>query len=245
MPEAQSFIGTIAPDTRIYRILPQARFFSLFEEKKNSLLRPEKWDDPFENVFLKSPIALPNGETRQFGFRDDVFGQCWTLETASDAMWQIYSKNCDGIRVRTTVRRLVDSMRAVQSNYADVSCYIGRVEYRTESELRQFGKSMFTQYSREEAIARSLLLKRKAYKHEKEVRLIYVSPDTTNEADFVYSYKIEPLNIFDQAMVDGRVRWKDFVALKEEIAVRTRLSRRRIWRSLLYTPPKNFVVHLP
>lgn len=244
MPAAQSMIGDIKPDTKIYRIFPQMRFFSLFEERKNALLRPEKWDDPFENVFLKSPVMLPDGESAQFGFRDDVFGQCWTLHTASDAMWQIYSKNGEGIRVRTTVGKLIDSMRVAHGITADVSCFIGRVRYQTDSQLKQFGESMFTEHSGAEAIAQSLLVKRNAYKHENEVRLIYIAPDPTKKSEFVYKYDIDPLGLFDQAMVDGRVGWADFVALKERIARWTGLPKNRIKRSLLYAPPKGFVVHM-
>ena len=241
----RSILGDIKRETKIYRIFPQMRFFNLFEERKNGLVKPRKWDDPFENVFLQSPVALSSGETRRFEFHDDVYGQCWTLETASDAMWQIYSKGGDGIRVRTTVGKLIDSIRAVHGQWADVSCFIGRVKYRSEIELKQFGKSMFSQYPREEAIAQSLLIKRKAYKHENEVRLIYHAVNSTNESDIVYKYDIDPLAVFDQAMVDGRVGSEDFVALKQRIARRTGLSKSRIKRSLLYTQPKGFVVHLP
>lgn len=244
MPAEQSIIGDIRPDTRIYRVFPQMRFFSLFEERRNALLRPQKWDDPFENVFLQSPVVFPNGENGPIGFHNDVYGQCWTLETASDAMWQIYSKNGDGIRVRTTVGKLINGMRAANKIAADVRCFIGRVRYLSDNRLKQFGKSMFTEYSGAEAIAQSLLVKRNAYKHENEVRLIYISPDSTREGDFVYKYDIDPLALFDQAMVDGRVGWADFVTLKERIARWTGLPKSRIKRSLLYSPPKDFVVHM-
>ena len=244
MPAAQSIIGDIKPDTRIYRIFPQTRFFSLFEEKKNALLRPEKWDDPFENVFLKSTVTLPDGETGQFGFRDDVYGQCWTLETASDAVWQIYSKGGDGIRVRTTVGKLIDGMRSVHGKWADVSCFIGRVKYCSEKKLKLFGKEVFTHYSGAAAVAHSLLIKRKAYKHENEVRLIYIAPETTNESDWIYKYDIDPLELFDQAMVDGRVSVEDFSILKKRIVRRTGLLVSQILRSSLYTPPEDVVVYM-
>ena len=240
----RSIFGDLRPETKIYRIFSQMRFFDLFEEKQNGLLRPEIWDDPFENVFLKSKVECSNGEKGEFSFRKDVYGQCWTLETESHAMWQIYSKNRDGIRVRTTVGKLIDSLRAAHGEMADVSCFIGRVKYQNESELRQFGKSMLTQYNGADAIVQSLLIKRKAYKHEKEVRLIYIAPKETKESDWVFRYNIDPLAIFDQAMIDGRVCEEEFVILKEKIAKRTGLSKRRIRRSLLYTPPKNFVVDI-
>ena len=241
----RSIIGDIRRETRIYRIFEPKYFFELFCKRKNSLLRPRVWNDPFENVFLKSPARLPDGSIGSLGFHDETFGQCWTLASASDAMWQIYSKNEDGIRVRTTVGNLIDSLRAAHGDKADPTCFVGRVNYRKESELREFGRTMFTRYLGAEAIAQSLFIKRKAYIHEREVRLIYIDSETTKKSDYVYKYDIDPLSVFDQAMVDGRVCWRDFVALKKDIAKRTGLSERRIYRSLLYTPPKNFVVHLP
>ena len=103
---------------------------------------------------------------------------------------------------------------------------------------------MLSEYSGAGAIVQSLLVKRNAYKHENEVRLIYISPDPTREADFVYKYDIDPLTLFDQVMVDGRVGWADFVVLKERIARWTGLPNGRIKRSLLYSPPKGFAVYM-
>ena len=239
----RSILGNIKTDTRIYRIFPQNRFFELFEEKKNALSRPEKWKDPFENVFLKSKVRLPNGEVGLFNFHDDVYGQCWTLERSSDAMWRIYSADQDAVRVRTTVGRLIDSLRAAQYNMVDASCFIGRVRYQKVSQLKDFGKNMFVWHRGSEAIAQSLLVKRKAYRHENEVRLIYIALEQTRETDCIYKYDIDPLAVFDQAMVDGRVPKARFVALKEEIANRTGLAKKRIHRSVLYDPPNSFVVH--
>lgn len=241
----QSIIGNIKPQTKIYRIFPRKRFFELFEERKNALVRPKKWNDPFENIFLNSPVKNTNGENGSFDFHDDVYAQCWTLETASDAMWQIYSREEDAIRLRTTVEKLICSMRAVHGNWADACCFIGRIKYHTESELREFGKSMFIDYFGAEAIARSLLIKRKAYKYENEVRLIYIAPNKTKDSDYVYKYKVDPLKVFDQAMIDGRVSKEEFDTFKNEVVKRTGLRKERIKRSVLYSQPKGFVVRIP
>ena len=134
-----SIIGKIGPQTKIYRIFSQDRFFELFEEQSNSLVQPKKWDDPFENIFLESPVKAATGEFRSFCFHDAVYGQCWTLESRSDAMWQIYSKNGDGIRVRTTVGKLLDSLQAAHGDEAEERCFIGRVRYEKDRQLLEFG----------------------------------------------------------------------------------------------------------
>ena len=240
-----SIIGNLGRNTRIYRIFPRVRFFELFEQKRNALVQPRKWHDPFENILLKSPVRAINGETRSFGFHDAVFGQCWTREKASDAMWQVYSKSGDGIRVRTTVGKLIDSLRAAHGDMADVSCFVGLVRYESDRQLREIGRSMFVKNTGAETIAKSLLVKRRAYRHENEVRLVYVASNETNEEDGVYNYGLDPLEVFDQVMVDGRVSWEEFIPLRDVIAKRTGLPKRRIIRSLLYTRPKHFVVCIP
>ncbi len=163
----------IGPETRIYRIFPRDRFLQLFQENKNALVLPTMWDDPFENAILQAEVRTASGEPGNFSFHGDVYGQCWTLETASDAMWKIYSRNSNAVRVRTTVGRLIESLNASQGEWAYASCFIGRVDYMSEKRLREFGSTVFKGGLTPEAVARSLLAKRRAYRHENEVRLIY------------------------------------------------------------------------
>lgn len=240
-----SIIGKISKGTTIYRIFPRKRFQQLFRENRNTMVLPTKWDDPFENVILKAEVVTSAGERGNFSFHDDVYGQCWTLETASDAMWQIYSRNKNAVRVRTTVGKLIGSLRAGHSQWADSTCFIGRVEYLKEAELKDFGRTVFKNYGRAEAIARSLLVKRRAYKHENEVRLIYIEPRNMKHVDGVYSYPFEPRSIIDQVMVDGRVTYQDFLPFKKRLIKLTGLPDSQIMRSLLYRQPDGFVVEIP
>lgn len=235
----------IGPKTRIYRIFPRNRFFELYQENQNALVLPTMWDDPFENVILRSEVRSSNGERGTFGFHGDVYGQCWTLETASDAMWQIYSRNSDAVRVRTTVGRLIESLSASQGDWAHVSCFIGHVEYMSEKRLWELGSTVFKDGITSDAVARSLLAKRRAYKHENEVRLIYFERGDTKHPKGVFKYALDPRKVIDQVMVDGRVSYDDFQPFKKEVMELTGLSNRQVKRSLLYSSPKNFVVKLP
>lgn len=240
----QLILGNIRPNTKIFRIFRQDRFFDLFEKQENTLVKPSKWEDPFENVFLRSPVILPNGERTEFDFHDEVFGQCWTLERSSDAMWRIYSKSNDAIRVRTSVGTLIESLASVHGKFSSARCFIGRVNYETQKGLREFGKNMFKLYPvAAEAIAQSLLIKRNAYKHENEVRMIYIASKEEAQLGSIYKYRIDPITLVNQVMVDGRIPQNKFRELKEKIAYRTGLSKRRIHRSRLYDPPRNFIVH--
>jgi hypothetical protein len=87
-------------DKPVYRIVTFERFRQLFQEKQNTLVSPVLWDDPFENFILRCPVQLVTGELASVDFHDQYFGQCWTLKSASDAMWRIYSQDKRGIRMR-------------------------------------------------------------------------------------------------------------------------------------------------
>jgi hypothetical protein len=97
------------PDKHIYRIISLERLLELFATERNTLVKPEKWEDTFENFILKSKVRLLSGEVIKYNIHNRIYGQCWTSQTASDAMWRIYSPNKDGVRIRTTIRKLLKS----------------------------------------------------------------------------------------------------------------------------------------
>lgn len=160
-------------------------------------------------------------------------------------MWQIYSKKTKGIRVRSTVGRLISGLRQSLGDKAHDKCFIGKVNYLKDHELKEFGRTVFANGVRPEAIARSLLVKRKAYKHENEVRIVCVRPSNRPKVAGVFKYTIDPRALVRQAMVDGRVSYKDYEALKQIVIQQTGLSANQVKRSLLYKPPEGFLVEVP
>lgn len=245
MDRTMRMLGDIRRDDKIYKILKQKYFFELFEDRKNALLAPRKWHDPFENVILNAEVRTATGERGNFSFHEDVYGQCWTRHTASDAMWQIYSDKKDAVRVRTTVGQLIDGLCAAHGEWAHAACFIGRVEYLSETRLKAFARTIFKDGITPESIACSLLVKRKAYEHEREVRLIYIERENAKHPDGVYKYAINPHTLFDQAMIDGRMTYEQYKPFKEEVMRRTGLLDQQVKRSLLYRQPEGFVVEIP
>ncbi len=245
MNSKRNVFGNVTERTWIYRFFPRDRFFQLFEESQNALVRPTMWDDPFENAILDAAVRAKAGENGECGYHEVVYGQSWTLAYASDAMWQIYSPNKDAIRVRTTVGKLLQSIRAESEDWTDAACFIGRVKYLKKSELREFCKTVFSAGLSKKAVARSLLVKRKAHKHENEVRLIFFELTNTKHPGGVYKYGLDPLALIDQVMVDGRVSREEYLRVKAKIMRRTILKEQQVERSLLYQEPKNIDVKIP
>jgi hypothetical protein len=224
-------------DTEIYRIVSFKRFKELFETRRNTLVTPAQWDDPFENFILKCPVRLATGELAHIDFHDRYFGQCWTLNRASDAMWRIYSPNKDGIRMRTTIRRLAESLSSQTGEWSAVSTFIGRVQYLSRRRLEALAKDAFARLDPQH-FARTLLVKRPAFEHEREIRLIYHKPDASPNREKFFSYSIDPDSLITQVMCDPRQTDAEYRAIRE--AIHRVGYRGSIKHSLLYAPPPRF-----
>ncbi len=194
-------------NNNIYRIFKVERLIELFEQKINVLVKPEAWDDPFENFILNIPVNTKTGGKFKSELRNRGYGQCWTLNVESDAMWRIYSPHKNGVKIQTTIRKLFQSLYSVQPSYKNLSCFIGKVKYYSKKGIdRVVADSLagVKQFSGNLDQAKSLLFKRKAFSHEKEIRLIYLDPHNKSGAS-VYLYPCDPLMLIDRITFDPRM----------------------------------------
>lgn len=197
-------------NTPIFRYATFDRALNLIAKGQNTLVSPRIWKDPFENILYRVRFRKPNGDIFRHPLRDRVYGQCWTMTNEIDAAWRMYVPTGNGVRLRTTIKKLYKSFEnAHQGAYATMSCYIGRVEYKTEEELsgwfsdRQWVKDhLLTVGCRGQA--ESLLFKRKEFEPEQEVRLIYLEPHNRGEDDF-YNYKFSASQVIEQITFDPRM----------------------------------------
>jgi hypothetical protein len=227
----------------IYRIISVQRLFELFDNRQNVLVKPKKWEDPFENFVLRSRIRLQNGQMARFGFHDQFYGQCWTLHTASDAMWRIYSKDGPAVRIRSTIRTVAESFSEALGDFAQIQAYIGKVRYLSNKRLIAYANGWFPGARKltSKHSAQTLLVKRPAFKHEREVRLLYFQHNAQLTTGDLYWYSVDPHEFLQQIMIDPRISETAARELKEKIRKRTGY-RGRILRSLLYAlPPESFV----
>jgi len=230
------FLDESELDKPIYRICSFGRFIQILTSKELTLVKPKKWDDPFENAFLSSEFYVGH-EPVNLKARDSVYGQCWTLHRETDAMWRIYSDNKDGIRLRTTPRKLLNSLRSQVKSFPELRCFIGKVQYKTKKNLETCFSEINITNSNGSGIAETLLYKRKQFSHEKEVRLIY-SGDDNNCKDDIFKYQINPSELFDVILFDPRME----NALREayKAVVKNLGYTFKIRRSTLYDPPPKY-----
>lgn len=221
-------------DAPIYRIFPIGRFIQVLTAKKLTLVKPKKWDDPFENALLSSDF-IAGSETATFSAKDSIYGQCWTLHRETDAMWRIYSPNKDGVRLKTTPRKLLAALKKHVGQFSDIQCFIGKVEYKKKLELLEIFSKIDLLSTDGTGIAKSLLYKRPEFSHEREVRLIYSGDDNNSPSD-IYSFEIDPNKLFDRVLFDPRMEEslrKSYISAVKGLGCTVEVKR-----STLYDLPK-------
>lgn len=196
-------------ETPIYRFTTVDRVLQLIVQGQNTLVSPRKWKDPFENILSRVPCRKINGESFMHPHRDRVYGQCWTMIEETDATWRMYVPDENGVRLKTTIRKLHQSLHRSQDAYASISCFIGRVEYKTEDELsaclsnRKWNNEHFLGVG-SQGQAESLLFKREAFTPEEEIRLIFLDPHNRGKSDY-YHYPLNPSDEILQITFDPRM----------------------------------------
>jgi len=220
------FLTDAELDKPIYRIFSFQRLEEVFQEQALTLVKPKLWDDPFENFILSAIGRLPDGRNFEIGFRDNFYGQCWSLNRESDAMWRIYSPEKDGVKVKTTIRKLFTPLFDIAGhNYKmngvayNLSSFIGKVKYEgtrkltemLEDERRMSGK-VFDQSGRGQAS--TFFFKRHAFKHEREVRIIYNAQQSQFDT---FKFNIDPISLFDEIIFDPRITEETFQEQKNKV----------------------------
>ncbi|MFW2535188.1 hypothetical protein [Legionella sp. 28fT52] len=148
------------------------KFISLLSMQKIFLSRVSLFKDSFEGSVTKAtrelrPLVykdIPNELINQLsaGYKNATnytYANCWHMNsTESEAMWSNYSSIDGAIAIQSTYKNLANSLN---TDSIDEKCYIGKVTYVDETQLVPDGN----------LLAR-FMYKKKAFEHEKEVRLI-------------------------------------------------------------------------
>jgi hypothetical protein len=220
-------------DRFIYRIIPYDRFINNLKNNENVFIRPKLWDDPFENI-----LTL---QTRNRRYVDDkyfIYAQCWTFSKENDLLWRSYSPNKDSVKLRSTPRKMIDSIKnskricsiisdpkvIYKSNgislKEEIEGFIGKVKYLSNKRIIRSLRQAF--YSDTNSYYEPLFLKRDAFKNEDELRIglrysfgyddiqFLLSPD-------IFNFDIETSDIIDEIVFDPRISDFKFEALKNQI----------------------------
>lgn len=221
--------------------MPIHRVLQALAERQLALVKPMKWDDPFENALLASPFETVDGEVCTFSAKDSVYGQCWTLHRETDAMWRIYSANKDGVRIASTPRKLLTALEKSSTIDPKISCFIGQVTYLSNPDLLKKLGGINLLSTDGLGIAESLLYKRREFAHEREIRLIYSGEDGKCNSD-IYPFSVDPNEAFDSLTFDPRMDAE--LRNAYQLAFKEKGYSGKIATSTLYKPPSGLVFKL-
>lgn len=151
----------------LYKYISFASFVNMVQTQTLNFVLPTVWEDTYENEFLNQyRKQYMSNEIMPILAQNLIFAQCWTLLKESDAMWRIYNYEKQALRIKIyydSIQKLED-VCALKVNYND--------------KLIDFSKSELNQL---EIMKKLIAQKRKAFAHEKEVRLIFVEKHYENE----------------------------------------------------------------
>jgi hypothetical protein len=249
-----NLIGLDNPDIQIYRTFRLRHLRQLLREKRLTLVAPALWDDPFENLIVSCVVTfLKDGRYQQKPFdqvRRPLFAQCWSLAAESDALWRVYSTvikdpasgrtmsvDNEGVKIRTTARKLLTALWQASPPPPQESCFLGLVVYMPESDATQtvaneVGRCGLGAFLGGLGHAKSLLIKREPFQHEREIRLVYVENRQGHGKSPLFSIPTEPNIIFDEAILDPRLHIED--AREREAELQSLGFKGRIAKSDLY-----------
>lgn len=197
----------------LFRIMPLERFLQLIYTKQNVLVRPSEWSDPYDCPIEKSAMILEPNKIEQFDFTR-WYGQCWSSNPNSDALWHIYTKGkiARAVKIKTTANALMkdlhkdtlhlyflERMKYTEQSKEEIDVIKNLSQtYQFEWEWGDMGYlEEFTDDPQIKAIP-MLLTKRAPFKYEEEVRLLCFCTEKQPEEDKLHRYSIHDLSSFIQ-----------------------------------------------
>jgi len=185
------------PTTKyIYHMLRWSYAKQVLENRRLRFSPVTSWPDQYERWWCELLFNRVGPLTGQ-----QAYAICWTKARYDEPLWRMAAfKNPDPIvRIRCNVENLLDAGRGLLGQSSG-SLYLGAVEYRYQNELLRFARSVNAGDQKEVTrTAASLLLhKRKAFRFEKEVRLLWLEQQPPKECIFV---DIDPKSVISQIMI--------------------------------------------
>lgn len=176
-----------------------ASFISILEKRKLHFSRLDKLKDPHEGSYTKlhmenwkdlcQRIKIEKPQSPYTMLRNinskTAFVSCWSMnEVESEAMWLLYSGKEEGVAIKSSYLKLKKSIEKLEC------VEIGKITY-IDYDLDSFpeGNTFF-----------SIMHKRKAFEHEKEVRLVKCRYDLIQENEVP---EFEAIDIDINFVIDG------------------------------------------
>ena len=213
----------------IYQILPLEYAKSILVNKEirfNNVFI--SWEDPYELFIFKQKTFIDGKSFSIDNYEKRIYGQCWSLNKDTDAMWRIYSPKKKGVRIRTTIGKMIQVLDQTRGLMWTAPLF-GLVKYVNQGDiityLRDIEKGGTGKFF--ESIADSLFYKRTEFSHEKEMRFIIdIDPNQPHVENDHINLKVNPSDFIEEIGLDPRLDisevnliTKDLLAINDSINI--------------------------
>ena len=162
----------------IFKYMSLDRFVKSVDNKELVFVSPETWHDPFEQLYYGIDCSSRGYKT------EDIVCMCVSEKSSTneDACWRVYS-GANSKTVRLSIEK--DILLKLLDDYSDgegYEVYIGKVNYLYEKKdiktIHNPSSSLYNKYfpavMKVEHYLSLMLLKRKSFNYENEVRIFLV-----------------------------------------------------------------------
>ncbi len=215
---------------RLYRIMNFHHAVQLFEKNVLYFSHPSVWDDPYETKISHNRS-------------NNIYAQSWCSEAVSDAMWRIYSPHHLGVRIGTSTKKLMSALsrESKKSNFQfKMKDVVYETQFQINKKMNDIAQSLSNGYDFDLA-SESLFMKRKAYEHESEYRVVIEDNNILNNIKLGKEITINAMTLIDSILIDPRAPNELSDALiyyfKEKIGF-----SKKVKKSVLYKEPKKLII---
>lgn len=124
----------------LYRITTFERLFLMIKDKKNVLVRPSLWQDPYENFLLSGEGILPDGTKVSLKeIREKHYAQCWSNKEECDGLWKNFRTSKDlAVKIKVKSHNLFNEFYDMTNDFHSLSYFIGEVTYLPEDDILEY-----------------------------------------------------------------------------------------------------------
>lgn len=223
-------------DTPIYRIFQLKYLRADIEAGQITLVQalPTVWKDDLENPLLNVECNVDGEKCSIREMMSSYYAQCWTKDPVESGIaWSDFAHSQSAVRVKTTLRKLLNRLVDIGCSGYSVRFFAGAVDYCDPSEIEGFRHRISNDCysvldSLGHGLANSVMLLSTNHKHEEEVRVLYSHMSGSPWIDRHVQVKSDNCSL--------PFHWVDFL---DEVLYPARFSKEQVEELVLLFMTKN------
>jgi hypothetical protein len=220
-------------DFPVYRIFELPNQLADIRNSKFSLVNPAVYKDRYENPLLNWVFTDETGESFTLnGVIENYYVSPWTYEEVENPYsWILYTRNNNmGIRIKTTVGKIMDEMLNLYNPFYMLQFHAGKVDYFDKEDIDKWlAESHYTDFldSLGQMSVSSLMALRNKFSDEKEIRFAFshIPSDKDNQfvidnvtiKDGICKHPLQWRPIIDEIVLDPRISDEQFEETEQQL----------------------------